>query len=184
MGVLVLAGLALAGYAPLINGGGWTYILAGVFGLGALMYYNRYAVPLSWTVAGLLALVAWLSSELPVFYYIVAIATAYTVLCIAYSRPLRLPVWIEDFSYGTYLYAFPIQQALSHAIPGIGPVALACIAIPLSLVTGAASWHFIEKPFLRLKGSSRAPVSIDATPQAHSIARDSDPMTTDSLTRN
>jgi peptidoglycan/LPS O-acetylase OafA/YrhL len=57
-----------------------------------------------------------------------------------------------DFSYGLYLYAFPIQQALVATI-GTPGGALANFAITTMLAAGCAalSWHFIEKPALRAK---------------------------------
>ncbi|MGE7137960.1 acyltransferase family protein [Luteibacter sp. NPDC031894] len=155
---LVIAALVVAawlGALPMFVAGGWFLILSGMFGLGALMYHNRNSIPLSWGGVALLALIAWQSHGMAPFYYLVAIATAYGVLVAAYSRPVRLPRWVEDYSYGTYLYAFPIQQMLSDAFPNLGPHGLAALAIPLALVAGAVSWRFVERPFLRLK--ARAP---------------------------
>lgn len=57
-----------------------------------------------------------------------------------------------DISYGTYLYAFPVQQAIINGMgPQIGPVALTLAAIPPSLLLGLMSWKAIEKPALNLK---------------------------------
>jgi peptidoglycan/LPS O-acetylase OafA/YrhL len=50
-----------------------------------------------------------------------------------------------DFSYGVYLYAFPIQQLLVSAIPGLTPLTLFALATPLSVLFGALSWHLVEK---------------------------------------
>ena len=62
-----------------------------------------------------------------------------------------------DFSYGLYLYAFPIQQTLVATI-GTPSGALGNFAITTILAAGCAalSWHFIEKPALRAK-PGRAP---------------------------
>lgn len=58
-----------------------------------------------------------------------------------------------DFSYGVYLYAYPIQQlvVLWAGTTRLHPLVLFALATPLSLAAGAASWHFVEKHFLRLK---------------------------------
>lgn len=165
-----IAGLVVAawfGVLPMFPSGGWLFILSGMFGLGSLMYYNRNAIPLSWGGVALLALIAWQTNGMPAFFYLVGIATAYGVLVTAYSRPIRLPSWVQDYSYGTYLYAFPIQQMLSDAFPSLGPHGMAAIAIPSALVAGVLSWHFIEKPCLRMKGQNRQSGSDAPRPLAN-----------------
>lgn len=56
-----------------------------------------------------------------------------------------------DYSYGFYIYAFPVQQAVASLYPGMTLLnyLLACTALTLSLA--ALSWHWIEKPMLKLK---------------------------------
>ena len=57
-----------------------------------------------------------------------------------------------DFSYGVYLYAFPIQQVVAAHIDTFHkPLLLFAIAYPITIVAAAVSWHAIEKPALRLK---------------------------------
>jgi peptidoglycan/LPS O-acetylase OafA/YrhL len=53
-----------------------------------------------------------------------------------------------DLSYGTYLYAFLIQQIIVSFAPGIRPIALFFAATPLTLVAALLSWHLVEKRFL------------------------------------
>jgi peptidoglycan/LPS O-acetylase OafA/YrhL len=69
-----------------------------------------------------------------------------------------------DFSYGLYLYAFPIQQTLVATI-GTPGGALGNFAITTILAAGCAalSWHFIEKPALRAK-PGRAPGAVALGP--------------------
>jgi len=79
---------------------------------------------------------------------------AYLVLWAA-----QLPVgWMNrfgrggDFSYGMYLYAFPVQQTLVTAGGASWPptaYVMACFGV--CLACAAASWHAIERPALRLK---------------------------------
>jgi peptidoglycan/LPS O-acetylase OafA/YrhL len=79
---------------------------------------------------------------------------AYLLMALAYwpvLHPLNLGRF-GDFSYGTYLYAFPIQQLLvQHAVRThlqISPWLLFAEAAPLTLLAGALSWHLVEKHFL------------------------------------
>ena len=55
-----------------------------------------------------------------------------------------------DFTYGTYVFSFPVQQILvSKGI--INPYNLFFITIAIVLPLAVLSWKFIESPFLRLK---------------------------------
>ena len=58
---------------------------------------------------------------------------------------------VGDLSYGTYIYAFPIQQMIIASIPGIAPRALMALTIAIVLPVAFASWRIIEKPALGLK---------------------------------
>jgi peptidoglycan/LPS O-acetylase OafA/YrhL len=66
---------------------------------------------------------------------------------------IRFDHWAKygDFSYGIYLYAYPIQQLVVMRIPEISPVSLFLVATPFSIIAGAMSWHLIEKHFMRMK---------------------------------
>jgi peptidoglycan/LPS O-acetylase OafA/YrhL len=57
----------------------------------------------------------------------------------------------EDYSYGVYIYAFPIQQSLAAAYPGISVINMMALSMLLTAAAAVASWHWIEKPGLRLK---------------------------------
>lgn len=57
---------------------------------------------------------------------------------------------LGDFSYGIYIYGFPIQQALVFYFK-LNAIELMLVSIPISFAFGIASWYLIEKPFLRYK---------------------------------
>lgn len=59
------------------------------------------------------------------------------------ARKIRLP---GDYSYGVYLYGFPIQQIVISIYPEIGPYNLFFIAFVVALVLAALSWRIIERP--------------------------------------
>ena len=58
---------------------------------------------------------------------------------------------IGDMSYGTYIYAFPIQQMLIAMIPDITPVGLMALTTLCVLPIAFASWRLVEKNALSLK---------------------------------
>lgn len=79
------------------------------------------------------------------------ICGSYLLLGLAYLRmlnPLNLGRY-GDFSYGTYLYAYPIEQVLVLVANGqLAPAALFAVAAPTTLVVGVLSWFFVERHFL------------------------------------
>lgn len=58
----------------------------------------------------------------------------------------------EDLSYGVYIYAFPIQQAVTQISLSRGWSLSACLAasLVLTLAMAAFSWFCVEKPGIRL----------------------------------
>lgn len=57
---------------------------------------------------------------------------------------------IGDYSYGIYIYSFPIQQTLMYYFK-FSTGKLICFSIVLSLFFGALSWFFVEKKLLVFK---------------------------------
>jgi peptidoglycan/LPS O-acetylase OafA/YrhL len=107
-------------------------------------------IALAVTVAVIVCMFSWSASEL-------ALATGgcYALIYLArkpsawLNRFNRLP----DVSYGTYLYAWPLQKLLIWYAPGISPWLVFAIAAPAAVALGAASWFAIEKPALKFKRS-------------------------------
>jgi peptidoglycan/LPS O-acetylase OafA/YrhL len=84
----------------------------------------------------------------------VMILTPYVVLAFCLSSDGAIPAfdWEADISYGTYLYAFPIQQTLITVLGNkVAPLHLFCICIPIVYAVALLSWLIIEKPALSLK---------------------------------
>ena len=78
------------------------------------------------------------------------------IYCMVYLGMRSLPrlKWLSqgDYSYGIYLYGFPIQQMLVEVFPTLKVWwALFPAAALIVTVLAMASWHFIERPALSLK---------------------------------
>ncbi len=84
----------------------------------------------------------------------VIVSMAFCVIYLGKYAPPRL-VWGEDYSYGVYLFAWPIQQIVVATSLSVGlslnPYSLSMIAALLTFCIAVLSWHLIEKPVLKLK---------------------------------
>ncbi|MCH8621177.1 acyltransferase [Undibacterium sp. TS12] len=78
---------------------------------------------------------------------------AYLLLYLAFvpTGKIRAINKLGDYSYGVYIYAFPVQQALVAMYPGISILNMACWSTLITLLFAAASWHIIEQPSLQKK---------------------------------
>ena len=69
-----------------------------------------------------------------------------------------LLVWLtrsNDYSYGMYVYAFPIQQSVAYLLPEISLGVYLIICTFVTLIFAMLSWHFVEKQALKLKPRHR-----------------------------
>jgi peptidoglycan/LPS O-acetylase OafA/YrhL len=73
---------------------------------------------------------------------------------LARSQPLLWLTRTGDYSYGVYIYAFPIQQTLVFLNPRISVERLILLSTLITLVCAVISWHLVERPALRLKPRS------------------------------
>jgi peptidoglycan/LPS O-acetylase OafA/YrhL len=58
----------------------------------------------------------------------------------------RLPRLPGDYSYGVYIYAWPVQQAIATIFPQFGPYRMFILASVIVLPLAIASWHWVELP--------------------------------------
>lgn len=74
---------------------------------------------------------------------------------------------IGDFSYGIYIYAWPVQQIGVALLGERTPyLELLSITVPVTLVLAIASWHLVEKKALRLKPNRRGQTATPGHPCA------------------
>lgn len=132
----------------------YTLKLALPFGVGACFYVWRHWLPLSpWIAAGL-ATVALTTKGTVLYVPLFTVALGYTVFWLAYVPGgwVRAYNRLGDYSYGIYIYAFPIQGFAVWAFGSMSPWTNMAIALPLTLVLSLLSWHFVEKPSLAQRG--------------------------------
>lgn len=132
---------------------GPSLVLAFLYGI--VLHLYRDAVPHSERLgfaAGALSLALFVHPATD--YLVPPLAAAFTVWLGLLRPPPSLLTQHGDYSYGIFLFGFPIQQAVTQVM---GPVYREwwwniAIALPLTLLFAALSWHAVEKPCLALRG--------------------------------
>jgi peptidoglycan/LPS O-acetylase OafA/YrhL len=135
---------------------------------GCLFYLYRDRIPVSVPLFALsLGLVILFYQGVP--GVILPIFGTYTIFFLAFlpSKRIRRFAKSGDYSYGMYLFGFPIQQlvtmysgyALLTLLPGFANRCLLFVIVfAITYLCAAASWRFIEYPCLKLKRRSPAPM--------------------------
>jgi peptidoglycan/LPS O-acetylase OafA/YrhL len=127
-----------------------------VFMAGALLAQWRERVRVSHLGMVALAAACVLARDTRAFFPLAVAAIAYGSYWFAYALPaLRWPKHV-DYSYGLFLYGFPVQQALIALNPRIDPLALLALATPLALACAALSWHLLERKIGQTYFSAKA----------------------------
>ncbi|MBB5209322.1 acyltransferase family protein [Chiayiivirga flava] len=134
--------------------------LSQIFLLAALAAHWREAIACSHRAMAVLVLLAVLLHGTRGFGPAVMLAALHFCLWFAYRLPpLRWPR-TADWSYGLFLYGFPVQQMLMAWIPTLSPPVLFVAATVVTLPLAMLSWRWVERPALRLKRNgnpARAP---------------------------
>lgn len=125
------------------------------FGLGMLAYEFRARIPLHWTGVVAFLLLAAALHETPLFPISLYAFVAYASFWFAFipSGAIRKYNTLGDVSYGLYIYAFPVQQALVLQVPGLSSLGLFALTLAIAVPIAAVSWVLIEKPALAEKRS-------------------------------
>jgi peptidoglycan/LPS O-acetylase OafA/YrhL len=134
---------------------GWPNLwfrMAPLFMAGMLVCLYREKVPRSGRLAllGLAFLVACARFSPIAADAVLPLTVGYAVFYWAFSRQLLQAAKYGDYSYGTYLYAFPIQQLLL-ALTSLRFPAFVIASMALSLLAGVASWFLVERWFHRTR---------------------------------
>lgn len=160
----------------LFNVFSYIHVLILAFSAGNVLYLWRDKVPYSPALFAV-SLVAGLTLiREPYFVYVAVCGLTYCVVYLGF-QPLYKPAILKtgDYSYGIYLYGFPIQQAVSNLMPWSREWYLnLLISLPFICAVAAVSWHFIEKPALKLRKSiapaASAPTADEPEPLWKSAA--------------
>jgi peptidoglycan/LPS O-acetylase OafA/YrhL len=128
--------------------------LTAMFAIGASCYLFRNRVVLSKKYFVACIVLVFLSAlDKHVFFVCLTLALPYLVFCFAYlpGGLIRRYNQLGDYSYGVYIYAFPVQQAVAHLLPGVGVGMMLILSTAVTALFAVSSWHFIESRALKLK---------------------------------
>lgn len=146
-------GAASAGWNDYPVAPGPVMVLAFLYGITFHLYRDRvrHSAGLG-LAAGALALAVLIH---PATDYLVALPAAYFTVWLGLMRPPpSLLTRHGDYSYGIFLFGFPIQQAMTQVM---GPDFRGwywniAAALPVTILFAMLSWHAVEKPSLALRG--------------------------------
>ncbi|MGH6782514.1 MAG: acyltransferase family protein [Sphingomonadaceae bacterium] len=141
---------------------GWPYLwfaVAPCFLAGMAVYLYRDRLPRSRAFLAVALAALLIAAYLPIgpiaskilCDMLFPLVTAYAVFHLGFSRSVHLPdvARYGDYSYGTYLYGFPIQQAVMAVFGLAMPFMLYVPTVmALALLAGMASWYGVEQWFL------------------------------------
>ena len=124
------------------------------FFVGMLFFHWKDYLLASWTVFGLAAVAGYVLLAFPHTIYLAPIFVSYVTIFLG-VRGLPELKWLKtrDYSYGVYLYGYPIIQALLALAPALRGHSIVVFALSLActIAFAATSWHTIERRALALK---------------------------------
>jgi peptidoglycan/LPS O-acetylase OafA/YrhL len=131
------------------------------FFVGMLFFHWKEYLLASWKMFGLATIAGYVFLCFQHTIYLAPIFVSYVTIFLG-VRGLPEFKWLKsrDYSYGIYLYGFPISQALVALAPSVRGhrVLVFVLALACTMAFAATSWHMIERRALALK--SRLPEAL------------------------
>lgn len=120
---------------------------------GVLIYMWRDKMPYSTLIAGACVAVSWLLLRRMETEYFAAFPVAYVTVWAGLKNPKKIFLIAgADYSYGMYLYGYPVQQAMMQLFPfGHAWYANLILSLAGSGLAAYLSWNFIESKILDRK---------------------------------
>jgi peptidoglycan/LPS O-acetylase OafA/YrhL len=127
------------------------------FFLGGCLYVFRDRILLFGPAAIALWLLTLISYKSSLFNFIFTVALTYSVLWLALIPQGFVQRFnsLEDYSYGIYIYAYPVQQAIIATHNDIEEMTLFVTSFLITLVLAWLSCKLVEKPALKLSSRLR-----------------------------
>lgn len=128
------------------------------FVIGMALFQFRQFVSLRLSVVLGLIVAAFVSIDRPWFHEIFVLSWSYGVLYLGFlnCKPLLLYNRLGDYSYGMYIYAFPVEQIVATVFRDCTPIVMMALALPLTVLLAILSWHLLERRALSQKSTISA----------------------------
>lgn len=146
------------------------------FGTGAVAFLMRDAIKLSWLPLIVLFAVFVECMDTSFAEIASALFMAYAITWVA-SLPMgRLRTFANgnDYSYGTYIYSYPVTQVILLLWPSTNIVALVLMTTGVTLLLALLSWELVERPALSLtrrwRGASASSRPVDLSRTERGLA--------------
>lgn len=156
--VLVLLALALTKFDafPLVGHNNRYGPPTQLFLMGMLFYLQRDRIVLDRQVFAAVLVLLLVMTRAPAYYhYATLVAYPYVAFYVAYGLPYLGRInEVGDFSYGLYVYAWPVQQLVFAAHHPMSPYVNIALSFAVTMVLAALSWRFVEKPAIDLKDAA------------------------------
>jgi len=122
------------------------HLLALPFVIGMTLFQFRQWAPLRLSLLVLLGVASAISYGTPWFQELFILAWSYGVFYLGFLRyePLLAYNRFGDYSYGMYIYGFPVEQVVAAVYRGCTPAVMMTLSMPLTLLLAIVSWHCIE----------------------------------------
>ncbi|WP_160141062.1 acyltransferase family protein [Cryobacterium shii] len=143
---------------------GTSFRFALTFIAGALLSKYENKIRLSWGGVAIAFALVVAAAWLPNYLLLAAPAIAYGFVGLGGLVSHQRLAFRNDFSYGMYIYAFPMQQILASAgLSFFGVVGFGLVASLFTIPLAMASWFLIERPASRLNGRLQARLRLSST---------------------
>lgn len=142
LAVLAFVGLIDVTHAPLA----WSFLV----GVSAWKWREKIVLNGRFALALLLSALFLMYFKVPLSTGLLVLALGYGSLYLAYVPAgfIRAFNHMGDYSYGIYIYAFPVQVIAHQLWPELSVAGMFAVAMPITLVLSALSWTFVESPAL------------------------------------
>lgn len=151
---MVIVGFILASILFYLGRGNFYTDLFRYFSAGMFFYlFRKNIVHNSW-IALVSFVVLALTIKTSYFNYSLPIFGSYIIFYLSFHQKLKFHHFGKygDWSYGLYIYAFPVQQIVVHASNNqLSALENFLVSFPITLLFAFLSWHLVEKNALKLK---------------------------------